>query len=278
MAPPKDKKATGPWSSKKGKAVNPKAPTGSGGIGTFKGAAPIKQDRKPDRPLAHPDSPVGRNTAPIDSARDTSVPPPPALDMRALMLAKALELNGKPTISDPRNGDRSECYDMVDKMLQDIGAQSVPELMKKWGGDTDYVWGTPVKLEAVQPGDILQIRNSQVNRVVTTRYKVVRKGETAPQGATVTTEMYRGHHTSVVIAKNPDGSLQVMEQHVMNKQRDMISRTIMENTLPLKTITGDPVTRTTTKDSIKVEETVQTDWVVVSGTIWAYRPIEKKSK
>jgi hypothetical protein len=278
MAPPDKKRKRNPWDSSKDKAVHPKAPVGSGGQGGFSPKVPLNPSRNAKRPLPDPQSPAGRNAAPIDPPRDTSVPPPPALDMRAQMLAKALELNGKPIISDPRNGDRAECYDMVDKMLQDIGGQSVPELMKKWGPDTDYVWGTKIKIEDVQPGDILQIRDSQVNKVVSTKYKAVRSGETTPNGQTVTTEMFRGHHTSVVIAKNPDGSLQVMEQHVLNRERAMLSRTIMENTLPIKTLRGEPVKRTTTKDSIKVEETVQTDWVVVSGTLWAYRPIEKKTK
>jgi hypothetical protein len=276
MAPPKDKKkAKGPWANPRGKAIHPKAPTGGGGTGTFTGSKPLNSDPNPKRPLPHPDSPVGKRTAPIDSARDVSVPPPPGLDMGALMAAKARELVGKPIISNPRNENREECYDMVDEMLVEIGAKSAPEYMKRVGTDDNYVWGRKIKMSEIQPGDILQIRDSVVEYIVETKYKAVEKGQVAPNGLTKTTEMKRGHHTAVVIAVNPDGSLQVSEQHVLDEGRVNLSRTIRENTLPLKNIDGEPQTRTTTKDSVKVVETVTKSWKVKGGTIWPYRPESK---
>ncbi|HTO73685.1 MAG TPA: hypothetical protein VMJ30_07695, partial [Gemmatimonadales bacterium] len=273
--PPKHKKPPAPWASNKGKAVNPKAPTGGGGAGTFKGAGPIKQNQDANRPLAHPDSPVGRNTAPIDSARDTSVPPPPTLDMGALMAAKAKELVGQRIISNPRNQNREECYDMVDEMLQQLGAKSAPEFMKHVGTDDDYVWGTPVDLDKIQPGDILQIRNSVLEYTVSIRYKALEKGQKAPDGVTRTTRMERGHHTAVVIALNKDGSFQVSEQHVLDESRTALSKTIRENTFMLHDIDGTPEVRNTTKDSVKVEETVIKSWKVKGGKVWAYRAQSK---
>jgi len=276
MAPPKDKKkAKGPWDTPRGKAVNPKAPTGGGGTGTFTGAKPLNNDRNPKKPLAHPDSPVGKKTAPIDSARDVSVPPPPGLDMGALMAAKGRELVGKPIISNPRNENREECYDMVDEMLVEIGAKSAPEYMKHVGTDDNYVWGKAIKTSEIRPGDILQIRNSVLEFTVSVRYKALEKGQTAPQGLTTTTTMNRGHHTAVVIAINPDGSFQVSEQHVLDESRKGLSRTIRENTFPLKNIEGEPEITKTMKDSVKVEQTVTKSWKVKGGTVWPYRPESK---
>jgi hypothetical protein len=276
MTPPPDKKKKSLWSAGGGKNVHPKAPTGSGGAGTFTSSKPLHNRRKPNDPSAHPQSPVGKDIAPIDSTRADSVPPPPSLDMRALMLAKARELVGKPIISNPRNQNREECYDMVDEMLQEIGAKSAPEFMKSVGPDDNYVWGIKIALKDVQPGDILQIRNSVLEYTVSTTYKAVRAGETAPDGSIVTTEMKRGHHTAVVIAVNSDGSFQVSEQHVLDDSRKQLSRTIRENTFPLKDIDGDPVVDETTKDSVKVKRTVKKSWKVKGGQIWAYRAQEKK--
>ncbi len=276
MAPPPDKKKKTPWTSGKGKDVNPKAPAGSGGAGTFTSPKPLAHDRDMQKPLAHPNSPVGINIAPIDQARDSSVPPPPSLDVRAQMAEQARALVGKPVISDPRNGDGAECYDMVDKMLSDMGAMSAPEYSKtkgRVGPDDDYIWGEKIKIEDVQPGDIIQIRGSEVDRIVKTDFKSLQPGGDVPAGSTVTTKMYRGHHTAVVIARNKDGSLQVAEQHVMNEKREMISRTIMENTLPLKDVSGEPVTSKI--DSGTVQKKVTTSWKVVAGKLYPYRPMNK---
>ncbi len=267
MAPPKDKKATGPWSSRKGKAVNPKAPTGAGGIGTFKGAAPIKQDRKPDRPLAHPDSPVGRNTAPIDSARDTSVPPPPALDMRAMMKERGEKLVGQRVIGD------GECYAMVDIMLTEGGAKTAHDF-GKITTTADYKWGKLIPLSAVQPGDVLQFRDHVI--VLTTKISIKgtqTDGRLFTQPGAVTETLKRGHHTSVVLAVNPDGSLEVAEQHVLDHTTDKLSTTIRKNTLYIKDGTSTNTIKTT-KDGAKVEITTTMSWKV-KGTIWPYQPLEK---
>lgn len=275
MTPPPDKKKKSPWNGSGGKTVNPKAPAGGGGAGVFRSPKPLENRRTTSKPPAHPDSPVGRNLAPIDAVRADAVPPPPSLDMRAEMLRVSKEAVGKPVISNPRNEGRIECYDMVEKLLTDIGAKSAPEFTKSGtvGKDDDYVWGEKLKLSDVQPGDILQIRNSEVHRIVKTEYKALQPGTPARQGETVTTKMFRGHHTAVVIAINPDGSFQVSEQHVLNEKRDELSRSIVENTLPIKDIDGDP--QISKVDSGTQQKKVTISWKVVGGRIYPYRPVAK---
>ncbi|MEO8032645.1 MAG: hypothetical protein ABJC74_15770 [Gemmatimonadota bacterium] len=274
MAPPDKKKKTA-WTSGKGKKVHPRAPAGSGGAGTFTSPKPLAHDWDKQKPLAHPNSPVGTQTAPIDQARDTSVPPPPSLDMRAEMLRVSKAAVGQPVISNPANQGRIECYDMVEKLLTDIGAKSAPAFTKSGtvGKNDDYVWGDKISLKDVKPGDILQIRDSEVHRIVKTEYKALQPGTAARQGETVTTKMFRGHHTAVVIAINPDGSFQVSEQHVLNEKRDELSRSIVENTLPIKAIDGDPATSKV--DSGTQQKKVTTRWEVVSGKLYPYRPVSK---
>lgn len=48
-----------------------------------------------------------------------------------------------------------ECWDLADRALRDAGARSSTTT----GRNDDYVWGDPVALNAVTPGDILQFRN-----------------------------------------------------------------------------------------------------------------------
>lgn len=274
MAPPKDKKKPkGPWDTPRGKAVNPKAPTGGGGTGTFTGAKPLNNDRNPKKPLAHPDSPVGKQTAPIDSARDLSVPPPPTRDMRAVMAEKAKKMVGMPIIHDPANGDRAECYDMVDAMLNDLGAKSARDFSKKIGPDDNYVWGPKVELKDIKPGDILQIRNSELVLTVKVSYSGKVDRSKYPGKETKTT-MERGHHTAVVIAVNQDGSFQVSEQHVLDESRQKLSATIRENTFPLKDVSTSE-TRNFSSNNEPIVETTTRSWHVVKGTVWAYRPVEK---
>jgi hypothetical protein len=275
MAPPDKKRKRNPWDSSKDKAVHPKAPVGGGGQGGFSPKVPLNPSRNPAKPLPHPQSPVGRNTAPIDPPRDTSAPPPPALDMGALMAERARKMVGMPIIHDPQNSDRAECFDMVDAMLNDMGAKSARDFMKSVGPDDNYVWGPVIAKDKIQPGDILQIRNSELVLNV----KITYSGNKVDRSKYVTKEtnttMERGHHTAVVIAVNPDGSFQVSEQHVLDVSRKQLSATIRENTFPLKDVSSSE-TRNFTSNNEPIVETTTRSWHVVKGTVWAYRPVEKK--
>jgi|SRR6266700_2490488 len=60
---------------------------------------------------------------------------------------------------------RGECWDFVDQALRSAGAQSSTTV----GAHDDYVWGKPVRINEVAPGDVLQFRNW----IVTTKTEVV---------------------------------------------------------------------------------------------------------
>jgi hypothetical protein len=270
VAPPKKPpQRKNPWDTSKGKVVHPKAPAGGGGPGGFSPKKPLQHDPDPKKPLPHPDSPAGRYTSPIDQDRDRSVPPPPAFDVGAAMAAKAKELVGQRVIGD------GECYAMVDLMLQEVHGKTASDFSKRIGPDDNYKWGTPIKQSEVRPGDVLQIRNSEVVLNIKISYQGKQVDRSKYPGKETNTTMERGHHTAVVIAINPDGSLQVAEQHVLDDSRKQLSATIRQNTFPLRDVSTTETRRFTSNNAEIVETTTRT-WKVVKGTIWAYRPVEKE--
>jgi hypothetical protein len=273
---PKTKARKNPWDSNKGKAVHPMAPAGGGGPGGFAPKVPLNRDRDAKRPLPDPQSPVGRNTAPIDPPRDTSVPPPPSLDMGALMATRARELIDKPVIHDPLNGDRAECFDMVDKMLTDLGAKSARDFMKSVGENDNYVWGPKeIKTDKIQPGDIVQIRDSELNLNLKITYTGKGMDHAKYPTKETNTSLKRGHHTAVVIGVNADGSLEVVEQHLTDHQTGKLIPFIRQNTFPLKDTTASE-TRKFSSNNVQMEETTTKTWTVKKGRLWVYRPVEKK--
>ena len=102
-----------------------------------------------------------------------------------------------------RVGD-GQCFALVDHALAGAHAKSA----KDYGTitpDADYVWGTPVSLADLQPGDVIQFRDYTFHRVVTTH----------TDRSTVTDELDgdRPHHTAVVESVDGGGAVTVLEQN-----------------------------------------------------------------
>lgn len=141
-----------------------------------------------------------------------------------------------------------ECFALVDRELKKVGAKSAED----FGTITetaDYVWGTEVPLSDVQPGDVLQFRD----HVVTVRTET-------SEGWKERTYT-RGHHTSVVVAVNGDGSVVVVEQKVKPNP---------------KQITQNTITRLNAGEETRVPDKSTTVTVTVTGTVKAYRPVPKE--
>ena len=64
--------------------------------------------------------------------------------------------------------DKSECFRLVDRALAGAGAKSAADFGTV-APDIDYVWGTPVSLADVRPGDIVQFRDYRFDREVVTK-------------------------------------------------------------------------------------------------------------
>ena len=101
-----------------------------------------------------------------------------------------------------------QCYDLADLALRQAGARSAPA----YGAitpDSDYVWGEPVALHDVRPGDIVQFRDFNVVRTVTTNVQL----DAGATGSTQREDLsFRAHHTAIVEAAG-GGMLTVLEQN-----------------------------------------------------------------
>jgi len=195
-------------------------------------------------------------------------------DLNQRVATEAANLVGKPVVGS------GQCYDLADQVLKDAGAKSAPDYGKVTKSEKqDYQWGTkPIDPKDVKPGDVIQFRDHEI-----TIHHVTKTTRTFPGGGkSVSTSgkdesHWRGQHTAIVLSKNADGSLNVVEQHVKDPSTDKLSETVRQN----KVYTQDTVEKhapkhRTEKGGVEVEEQT-TDTITVSGTIWPYRPEEKGS-
>jgi hypothetical protein len=95
---------------------------------------------------------------------------------------------------------RGECFDLADRALRNAGAKSAADFGSV-ADDADYVWGRPVSLSDVRPGDIIQFRDYRYDRTV----------ETSTREDTDFQE--RPHHTAIVERVDGGGALTVLEQN-----------------------------------------------------------------
>ena len=103
---------------------------------------------------------------------------------------------------------RGECWDLGEEALKQAGASTSSDL-GPLGADTDYVWGDPIDLAKVQPGDILQIRNHLVTTTTVIEYKF-KDGSVVTENQEHTAK--RGHHTAIVNGMaDADGRLPTLE-------------------------------------------------------------------
>jgi hypothetical protein len=107
-----------------------------------------------------------------------------------------------------QHGDRvgdGECFALADRALRSARARSASDFGSV-EDDADYVWGTPVTLSDLHPGDIIQMRNYQYDSEVTV-------DNPDGSGSTRTWREERPHHTAVVETVNGNGSVTVLEQN-----------------------------------------------------------------
>jgi len=165
---------------------------------------------------------------------------------------------------------RGECFDLADAALRAAGARSAADYGEV-SEDADYVWGSPVQLVDVQPGDILQFRNYEVTiEVVVTRVKTFRDGSTEESGDTSEVIYDRPHHTAIVSSRLGGGRLRVLEQNAPPRGSTTPQRVVRSNELDTVGGTSTQSAVRQEPDGVVREETTTT--ITVTGTIWAYRP------
>ncbi len=167
---------------------------------------------------------------------------------------------------------RGECWDLGEESLKHAGASTSSDLGPV-EADTNYVWGDPIDLAKVEPGDILQIRNHLVTTTTTTQY-------TFKDGSVVTEKQERtakrGHHTAIVNGMaDADGRLPTLEQHVkplgdIVQNMYLYTRDVPEVVTKSTGRYKNPGTR-----QLERADITKTVTITVTGTIWPYRPKPK---
>lgn len=167
---------------------------------------------------------------------------------------------------------RGLCWDLGELALSHNGAQTSNDLGPV-GDDTDYIWGEPISVKDVKPGDLLQFRDHVVTTITETKYTFHDKSK---QLKTVKTTANRGHHTVIVRGMlDANGAVKILEQHV--KPKGDIVQKMHVNTRDVPAIVTKSLESRMNPTTKKIEavEVTKTVKIIVKGTIWAYRPKPK---
>ncbi len=140
-----------------------------------------------------------------------------------------------------------ECFTFADRALSGSGARSAGDFGSVTP-DADYVWGSTVALNELQPGDVIQLRDYRFDREV-----VVNNPDGS--GSNDSDFQERPHHTVIVESVDGNGAVTVLEQNAPK---------------------GTVVRRSQLffKDSETTEGHRKTT-IKVHGSFWFYRPQAK---
>jgi hypothetical protein len=173
-----------------------------------------------------------------------------------------------------RRDGKGECWDLAEEALEKSGAQGSRDLGSV-EEDTDYIWGDPIQLKDVQPGDIIQLRNHLITTTTVTHYSF-------PDGSyfdkTKTRTQTRPHHTVIVrTPADPKGMIRTYEQYVNAKLKGNIVQSLELYTRDVDPVKTEKVERrrnpfTNKLQAAKVTETVT---IKVTGSMWPYHPKPK---
>jgi hypothetical protein len=98
-----------------------------------------------------------------------------------------------------------ECFAFADTALSTAGARSAGD----YGSvtpDADYVWGSTVALNELQPGDVIQLRDYRYDRDVEVN-------NPDGSGSSDSDFQERPHHTVIVESVDGNGAVTVLEQN-----------------------------------------------------------------
>jgi hypothetical protein len=188
--------------------------------------------------------------------------------LNAKAAKEALGYVGKPVVG------RGECFDLVDAIARNTGAKSASGFDKITGSrDQNYRWGAEVPLKDVKVGDSLQFRDHKI--VIETTITVTKDGKVIEKSPSPSREVHNRapQHSAIVVSINPDGSLDVVEQHVIDpKNPDKLSGLVRRNTLYIKNQTMQDK-KTKTENDHQIVTTIEKK-ITVSGKVWVYHPQE----
>jgi hypothetical protein len=146
-----------------------------------------------------------------------------------------------------------DCFALVDELLKSAGGKR-PKDFGEVTPTGDYVWGDPVELEKIKPGDILQFRDHFVT-IRTQKLLDDKWKETSIEGPA-----RRPHHTAVVVEVKEDGGVVVVEQNVRPDP---------------KKVKRNVIAGLAAGEETRYKSNAEKEIITVTGTVKAYRPVPK---
>ena len=164
-----------------------------------------------------------------------------------------------------RYGD-GECWTLVEDSIVRAGGKSSRILTPNFGPNSSYVWGTPLALTALQPGDALQFLNYSWTE--TTSVDVTNPDGSGGTNETTQTEA-RGlpNHSALVVRVISSGIVEAIEQNIPPRTGPVQTTRLV--------LIAPPDSTTTTREprGTGFVVTVTTVTHSVSGVVRGYRPI-----
>lgn len=146
---------------------------------------------------------------------------------------------------------QGECWDLAEQALAKAGAKTSTQIMgRKLGPNSNYIWGTPVTLGSVKPGDIIQFRNHYFKADIYIKYA----NGSSWRGWK---DARRSHHTAIVEKVLSKGKIIVLEQNQAGVKKTDRNTVYFKNRVKFVETKGT--------------ETHETK-ITVSGKVWFYRP------
>lgn len=154
----------------------------------------------------------------------------------------------------------NECFDLLDKALRETGHKSAAD----FGTVTptaNYIWGTPVTIGALAPGDLIQFLAYRINVSVAWE-----------DGATWTGNETRPHHSAIVDSVGAGGEIVILEQNAPPGSAVHRSRIFLSNgTVSTKASQSMSSISEIPPGSAPTAEVA----VTVSGSLWYYRAVTR---
>ena len=146
-----------------------------------------------------------------------------------------------------------DCFALVNELLKSAGGKR-PKDFGDVTPNADYVWGDPVELDKIKPGDILQFRDHFVT------IRTLKLGEVKWEEASIEGPARRPHHTAVVVEVQKDGGVVVVEQNVKPDP---------------KKVRRSVIAGLAAGEETRFKSSVEKQIITVTGTVRAYRPVPK---
>ncbi len=167
-----------------------------------------------------------------------------------------------------RYGD-GQCWTLVEDTVVANGGKSSKSLTPNIGPGVSVIWGKPVAIAALQPGDVLQF--SHYDWAQTLNIKIVRSDGSEDEDSKTPGES-RGQpqHSAMVIRVVSTGLVDVIEQNIP----DMIGEVQVVRLQLMTTATASSVEKSTTPDGKITITTTTTISNKVLNAPKCYRPMD----